>query len=154
MANGDKYWYLDNVNYSESDFNIEINKRKEIIMIEYEVIVENGDKYWYLNGKRHREDGPAIEMANGNKYWYRNGKLHREDGPAAEYANGTKEWYIDGKLHREDGPASEYATGNKLWYLNDINYLESDFNLKMNNRKELTIAEIEKLLGYSIIVIK
>jgi len=123
-------------------------------MIEYTVVVENGDKYWYLNGKRHREDGPAVEYANGNKYWYRNGKLHREDGPAAECANGNKEWYIDGKLHREDGPAAEYATGNKLWYLNDINYLESDFNLKMNNRKILTIAEIEKLLGYLITIVK
>jgi len=25
-----------------------------------------GDKYWYLNGKRHREDGPAVEHANGD----------------------------------------------------------------------------------------
>ena len=56
------------------------------------------------NGKRHREDGPAIEYANGNKVWYINDKLHREDGPAVEYANGDKEWYINGKRHREDGP--------------------------------------------------
>ena len=31
-------------------------------MIEYTVKVwANGDKVWYLNGKRHREDGPAVE---------------------------------------------------------------------------------------------
>ena len=31
-------------------------------MIEYTVkVFGNGDKCWYLNGKRHREDGPAIE---------------------------------------------------------------------------------------------
>jgi hypothetical protein len=37
-------------------------------------INEYGDKYWYQNGKRHREDGPAIEYAHGSKYWYINGK--------------------------------------------------------------------------------
>jgi hypothetical protein len=40
-------------------------------MIEYTVKVNNdGDKYWYLAGKRHREDGPAIEYADGTKGWY------------------------------------------------------------------------------------
>ena len=42
-------------------------------MIEYTVNVwANGDKFWYLNGKRHREDGPAVEYANGSKFWYLN----------------------------------------------------------------------------------
>ena len=67
-------------------------------MIEYKVKVwPNGTKKWYLNGKRHREDGPAIEWANGGKEWYLNGKCHREDGPAIEYANGDKWWYLNGK---------------------------------------------------------
>ena len=34
----------------------------------------NGDKYWRLNGKRHREDGPAVEFANGDKEWLLNGE--------------------------------------------------------------------------------
>ena len=43
-------------------------------MIEYTVrVYDNGDKEWYLNGKRHREDGPAIEGASGGKSWYLNG---------------------------------------------------------------------------------
>ena len=46
------------------------------------------NKEWRINGKRHREDGPAIEGSNGNKAWYLNGKLHREDGPAIEYHDG------------------------------------------------------------------
>ena len=58
----------------------------------------NGNKQWFSNGKRHREDGPALEYANGNKYWYFNGKLHREDGPAIEFTNGTKVWYLNGNL--------------------------------------------------------
>ena len=32
-----------------------------------------GDKYWFLNGKRHRENGPAIEYGNGDKAWWLNG---------------------------------------------------------------------------------
>ena len=37
-------------------------------------IDEYGTKRWYLNGKRHREDGPAIEYSDGRKLWYLNGK--------------------------------------------------------------------------------
>jgi hypothetical protein len=34
---------------------------------------KNGDKVWKLpNGKRHREDGPAVELIYGMKYWYLN----------------------------------------------------------------------------------
>ena len=58
--------------------------------IEYKVkVYADGTKYWYLNGKRHREDGPAVECADGHKEWYLNGKRHREDGPAVECADGT-----------------------------------------------------------------
>jgi len=49
-------------------------------MIEYTVnTYANGDKEWYLNGKRHREDGPAVEYANGDKSWYLNGKEVTEE---------------------------------------------------------------------------
>ena len=66
-------------------------------MIEYTVKVHDGrTKEWYLNGKKHREDGPAVEYANGNKEWHLNGKCHREDGPAIEYAYGDKAWYRNG----------------------------------------------------------
>ena len=71
-----------------------------------------------LGGKRHREDGPAVEFANGDKFWYKNGECHREDGPAIERTNGSTEWYRNGKLHREDGPAVEWANGDKEWWLN------------------------------------
>jgi hypothetical protein len=43
--------------------------------IQYQVrVYSNGDKYWYLNGRRHRDDGPAVESSEGDKYWYLNGK--------------------------------------------------------------------------------
>ena len=124
-------------------------------MIEYTVKVKaNGTRIWYLKGRRHREDGPAVEYANGSKEWYLNGKLHREDGPAIEYSGGDKCWYINGKFHREDGPAIEWASGTKVWYLNDKEYTEQEYLAKTNPVKELTMAEIEKLLGYSVKVIK
>ena len=49
-------------------------------MIEYTVKVRaNGTKFWFLNGKRHREDGPAIEYADGNKFWFLNGERVTEE---------------------------------------------------------------------------
>ncbi len=57
-------------------------------MIEYTVrVYYDGDKAWYLKGKRHREDGPAVEYANGDKRWYLNGKEVTEEevmNPAEE----------------------------------------------------------------------
>jgi hypothetical protein len=67
-------------------------------MIEYTVkVYSNGTMEWYLDGKRHREDGPAIEGSGGSKFWYLNDKFHREDGPAIECPDGDKVWYLDGK---------------------------------------------------------
>jgi len=92
------------------------------IMTHYTTIEtdKDGDKRWYLNGKRHREDGPAVEYAGGSKGWYINGKRHREDGPAIEYAGGEKEWYTNGKRHREGGPAAEYSDTHKEWWTNGV----------------------------------
>ena len=99
-------------------------------MIEYTVKVSEDKTEWHLNGKRHRVDGPAVEWANGYKSWFLNGKYHRVDGPAVEYTNGSK-----------------------YWFLNGIEYTESEFNKRMNP-KELTVAEIETLLGYTVKIIK
>jgi hypothetical protein len=45
----------------------------------YEVkVYDNGSKEWFLNGKRHREDGPAVEYTDGAKYWYLNGTEYTE----------------------------------------------------------------------------
>ena len=100
----------------------------------YTVEVTKDSTSWYKEGtfSRHREDGPAIELANGDKEWYKEGKRHREDGPACEYASGNKEWYKEGKLHREDGPACEFANGTKRWYLENELLSEEEFNEKMN----------------------
>ena len=67
---------------------------------------------------------------------------------------GTKFWYLNGQYHREDGPAIEYANGDKSWWLNGKYITEAEFNARMNPAKELTLAEIEKLLGYSVKVVK
>ena len=123
--------------------------------VEYTVkVYPNGVKYWRLNGKLHREDGPAIENTDGFKAWYLHDKRHRENGPAVE-ADGFKNWYLNGERHREDGPAIENANGYEAWYLHDKNLTEKEFNAKMNPVvKELTVRELEKLLGYSIKVVK
>jgi hypothetical protein len=124
-------------------------------MIEYTVkVYPEGYKAWYLNGKRHREDGPAIELANGNKSWYLNGKQHREDGPATEYSNGDKCWFVNDKLHREDGPAIEYSNGDKCWFLNDKQLTEAEHKAATSpkvtcNGKEVVIDGITYILKES-----
>ena len=90
---------------------------------------------------------------NGDKHWYLNGKRHREDGPAIEYDDGNKEWYLNGKRHREDGPAVEWANGFKKWYLNGIEYTEAEWKAKINPVKELSVKEISDLLGYEVKVV-
>ena len=122
--------------------------------ITYEVTVNQHATTWKLNGNHHREDGPACEYANGDKVWCLNGKRHREDGPAIERAEGNKFWYINNQLHREDGPAIEYADGTKELYINDELLTEDEFNHHTNPVVEMTIAEIEQLIGKRVKVVK
>ena len=122
--------------------------------ITYEVTVNHHATKWELNGKCHREDGPAIEYANGTNYWYINGKCHREDGPAIEYADGSKYWYLNDKLHREDGPAIEYASGTKVWYIDGEVLSEDEFIERTQPVVEVTVAEIEALVGKRVKIIK
>lgn len=121
-------------------------------MIKYTVQVDGDRTEWFLYGQRHREDGPAVERADGYKAWWLNDQIHRVDGPAIERPNGDKEWYLNGYLHREDGPAIEWANGEKQWRLHGQRLSEEEFN-KRTKTKELTVNEIEKLLGYKIKVV-
>ena len=66
--------------------------------------------------------------------------------------DGTKQWFLNGKRHREDGPAIETTNGHKAWYLNGTELSEAEFN--NINVKELSIAELELILGYKVKVIK
>ena len=115
-----------------------------------------GTQYWYLNGQLHREDGPAVIYADGTQYWWLNGQLHREDGPAIIYADGTQEWCLNDQLHREDGPAIVYGDGSGLWYLYGDNITEQEHRQRTitNPVKELSVAEIEELLGYKVKIVK
>ena len=97
--------------------------------------------------------GYTVEVdPSGSKYWRLNGKRHREDGPAVESAYGSKFWYLNGKLHREDGPAVESAYGNNFWFLNDKKVTEEEHK-RMTSKviemtmEEMTVAQISKALG-------
>jgi hypothetical protein len=101
-------------------------------MITYTVeVYESGTKHWYLNGKKHREDGPAVEYIDGGESWYLNGKRHREDGPAVDWDDGTKEWYLNGE-----------------------ELTEEEHKATMNPVEEMTVEEICKALGKNVKVIK
>lgn len=116
------------------------------------VELTNGSKYWYKDGKHHREDGPAIEHADGSEYWCIDGQYHREDGPAFIRADGYKGWLINGQYHREDGPAVEYPNGNIQYWLKGNRLTKDQWNDAITP-KELTVAEIEQLLGMRIKVV-
>ena len=91
---------------------------------------------------------------NGTQHWYQNGQLHRVDGPAVIYANSEQRWYQNDQLHRLDGPALIYATGEQHWYLEGVNVTQKQHELRTQPVKELTVAEIEALLGYAVKVVK
>jgi hypothetical protein len=61
---------------------------------------------------------------------------------------------LNGERHREDGPAVECSDGSRYWFLNGVEYTEKEFLKKTAKVNELTVAEIEALLGYSVKVIK
>lgn len=99
-------------------------------MKNYDTKITYGKKTIYsLGGKKHRLDGPAVELENGGKEYWVNDKLHRIDGPACEYSNGDKEYWVNGKLHREDGPAIILGdnNGEYYYYLNDEEIFEKEY---------------------------
>lgn len=123
----------------------------------YVTVDEEGATRWYKDAKctvLHRENAPAIEWANGAKSWYQNGLLHSTDGPAIELADGTKLWYQNGDLHRTDGPAVEYADGAKRWYINGDPLTEAEFLAATTQVIEMTVADVEKLIGKRVKIVK
>ena len=114
-------------------------------MERYEVTVDE-----YGTVRFYKPGTPSFHHLDGRV----DGKLHRLDGPAVQHTTGAKFWYVDGKLHRTDGPAAEWAGGTKYWFINGVSLTEEQFKEKTAPvAKELTVAEIEKLLGHKVKVI-
>ena len=93
----------------------------------------------------------------GTTYWHKDTRckvLHRVDGPAVESANGHKEWCQNGQLHRTDGPAIEWRDGDKRWYINGKQMTEAEFLAATQPAVEMTVADVEKLLGKRVKIIK
>ena len=112
---------------------------------------------WYKDAEhsiRHRENGPAVEYSNGDELWYHNDQLHRIDGPAIIRVNGHKEWWQNDQCHRIDGPAVVYANGRKNWYINDKVMTEAEFLAATQPAVEMTVADVEKLVGKRVKIIK
>lgn len=100
----------------------------------YVVVDDFGATRWYKDAKctiYHRENGPAIIDHCGNKYWCQNDRVHRTDGPAIEHADGTKYWYINGYPLTED-----------------------EFLAATQPVVEMTVADVEKLVGKRVKIVK
>ena len=92
---------------------------------------------------------------HGNRFYYNSaGQLHRESGPAIEYARGTTVWYHYGLCHRCDGPAIEYPNGDKCWFISGDELTEAEFIAATQPAVEMTVADIEKLLGKRVKLLK
>ena len=116
-----------------------------------------GNIGWYKDAActiLHREDGPAFVTFDGTEYWYQNGLRHREDGPAVKYTTGSEEWYMNGKRHRMDGPAIMYDTDYRFWYINGTPMTEAEFLSATQPVVEMTVADVEKLLGKRVKIVK
>ena len=123
----------------------------------YVTVDDEGTTRWYKDAKckiLHRENGPAIEWLNGDIEWWQNDQLHRIDGPAIECADGTKRWYQRSQRHRTDGPAVEYTNGYLEWWLNDKQMFEAEFLAATQPVVEMTVADIEKLVGKRVKIVK
>ena len=69
----------------------------------------------------------------------------------------TTRWYKDAEhsiRHRENGPAVEYANGSKEWYINGKELTEAEFLAATQPVVEMTVADIEKLPGKRVKIIK
>ncbi len=64
------------------------------------------------------------------------------------YKPGTDE------LHRLYGPAVEYLSGAAGYWIDGKELTEEQFKKKTAPAKEMTIAEIEALLGHSVKIVK
>ncbi len=98
-----------------------------------------------------------VNVSSFGTFWYKDPEMkirHREDGPAMEWINGDKSWWIDGKVHRLDGPAIEHATGIKYWFKDGERLTKEEWEVAIRPVEELTVAQIEQLLGKRIKVIK
>jgi hypothetical protein len=112
-------------------------------------VKDDGTTTWRNElGQRHRLDGPAIEYASGACEWFQNGQLHRLNGPAGKYANGDRVWYQNDRLHRTDGPAVEHADGYREYWVNGKYLTPAEFEAR--TVKELTVAQVEALLGHRV----
>lgn len=122
----------------------------------YHVVTDcDGTKRYYnAKGQLHRTGAPAIEWACGAKSWYQNDLLHNVGGPAIVYTCGTKFWCQNGLVHRIDGPAAVYADGSKRWYINGDPVTEAEFLAATTQVIEMTVADIEKLVGKRVKIIK
>ena len=123
----------------------------------YVTVDDEGTTRWYKDAKckiLHRENDPAVQYTDGTKFWFQNGQCHRTDGPAIEWSYGTKSWWQNGQYHRTDGPAIERADGYKFWYINGEGMTEAEFLAATQPVVELTVADVEKLVGKRVKIIK
>lgn len=106
--------------------NIKYINNMKIYNLKYEFLKEldSNSKYNYYGFSG------IIEYPNGNTTWYLDGRKHREDGPAIQHKFYPCRWYYKGKLHRIGGPAIEEGTHtNAEYYIHGERFTKENYYL-------------------------
>ena len=93
----------------------------------------------------------------GATRWFKDAEhsiRHRENGPAVEYSNGFEAWFQNGQRHRTDGPAVTQSDGSKAWFIDDTQLTEAEFLAATQPVVEMTVADVEKLVGKRVKIVK
>lgn len=72
-------------------------------------------KNHFCDGQKnsHHENGPARVWNDGTLEWFQHGKRHREDGPAVEFPNGDRLFFLFGRQISEKLHAGRMMIQNK-----------------------------------------
>ena len=94
--------------------------------------------------------GAACEGEGGEEYEWEEDEFCEN----RHACSPTKMWIYNDEVHRTDGPAIEWANGNKEWWLNGVQLTEDEFLKATQPVVEMTVADIEKLLGKRVKIVK
>lgn len=80
------------------------------------VLADGTVEYRAARGRRHRQDGPALEHTDGSYSYSDHGVWRWADGPSSfNAADGSTTWALNGQMRRSGGPAVENALYLEWW---------------------------------------
>ena len=130
---GEKYWWLNGVQYSETKFNNLMAAKK----LDKSKVASNKKDEW--------KEEPNTDSF---KKWFKKSDTEYKCISYGDTYFFNSKNFKDGSLHNENGPAIIRQNGTKFWYLNGKHITEKEFKT-MAAKKDVADKEGYKLLKYS-----